>query len=91
MFVKAGSIVPLGSVVQSTASKQSIERINVYPGANADFVLYDDDGISYDYKSDKGVGITQLHWNDKTRKLSATGDNAQLVRSASKLVKLVGR
>ena len=91
VFVKAGSIVPLGSVVQSTASKQRIERINVYPGANADFVLYDDDGVSYDYESGKGVGITQLHWNDKTRKLSAAGSNAELVRSASKLVKIVGR
>ena len=26
--------------------------------------LYDDDGVSYDYETDKGAVTTNLHWND---------------------------
>lgn len=50
VFVRAGSIVPLGSDVQSTASKQSIAEIRVYPGRDAHFALYEDDGSSYGYE-----------------------------------------
>ena len=37
LFVRAGSIVPLGKVVQSTASPQPIEEIRVYPGQDGEF------------------------------------------------------
>lgn len=88
VFVKAGSIVPLGSDIPSTATKQTITRINVYPGRNAEFTLYDDDGVSYDYENGTGVVVTRLVWNDKTRRLSATGGNVELVGKAAKLMRL---
>lgn len=50
VFVRAGSIVPLGSDIQSTASKQSIAEIRVYQGRDAHFALYEDDGSSYGYE-----------------------------------------
>jgi alpha-glucosidase (family GH31 glycosyl hydrolase) len=43
LFVRAGSIVPLGSPVESTHQAQTIEKIRVYPGADADFTLFSDD------------------------------------------------
>jgi alpha-D-xyloside xylohydrolase len=70
VFVRAGSIVPIGSDIQSTASKQAIAEIKVYPGANGEFALYDDDGSSYDYEKGKST-ITRLKWDNAGGKLSA--------------------
>jgi alpha-D-xyloside xylohydrolase len=89
VFVRAGSIVPLGSDILSTATKQAIAVIRVYPGKDGDFALYDDDGVSYDYESGKGAVTANLHWNDATGTLTATGDR-DLARAAPGLVKLAG-
>ena len=70
VFVKAGSIVPMGAPVQSTATKQAIASIKVYPGRDGEFTLYDDDGQSYDYEKGKGT-TTRLKWNNASGSLSA--------------------
>jgi alpha-D-xyloside xylohydrolase len=75
LFVKAGSIVPLGSAVESTHDKQSIARVEVYPGTDANFTLYNDDGLTYDYENGKSQ-ITRLHWDDAARKLTQSGSLA---------------
>jgi alpha-D-xyloside xylohydrolase len=90
VFVKAGSIVPIGADVQSTATQQPIVQIMVYPGKNAEFTLYDDDGISYDYEKGKG-SATRLQWNDADGKLTASGADKGLAKSAPGLVKVIGR
>lgn len=72
VFVKAGSIVPLGSAVESTHDKQSIARIKVYPGANGNFDLYSDDGQTYAYEKGE-FQVTHLHWNDAAKKLEQAG------------------
>ena len=90
VFVRAGSIVPLGSDVQSTAAKQSIAEIRVYPGKDADFALYDDDGTSYGYERGKST-TTQLHWNQASGALSATGGDAALGKQVAELAKVVGK
>ena len=72
MFVRAGSIVPLGEAVESTNRLQEIAMLRVYPGADAEFTIYQDDGKTYAYE--KGDNrITRLHWNDSTRQLSHEG------------------
>ena len=72
LFVRAGSIVPLGSPVESTHQAQAIEKIRVYPGADADFTLFSDDGTTYAYE--KGAGsVTRLHWDEAGRRLSHEG------------------
>ncbi|MDV6332935.1 glycoside hydrolase family 31 protein [Asticcacaulis sp. 201] len=91
VFVKAGSIVPLGSDIQSTATKQTIIALKVYPGKDGDFSLYDDDGTSYDYEKGKGAVTTTLHWNDASGTLTATGSDKAFVKSAPSLVQVVGR
>ncbi len=40
LFVKAGSIVPLGSEVESTQQAQKIASVRVYPGADGSFALF---------------------------------------------------
>ncbi len=90
VFVKAGSIVPIGAEVQSTATRQGIAAINVYPGKSGEFRLYDDDGVSYDYEKGKS-SVTQLKWDDAAGKLSASGGDAGLAKSAADLVKVMGK
>jgi alpha-D-xyloside xylohydrolase len=77
LFVRAGSIIPIGSDVQSTADKQDIAFIDVYPGRDGSFSLYDDDGTSYDYELGKGTRVMRLDWDNKAAKLSVTGENGQ--------------
>jgi alpha-glucosidase (family GH31 glycosyl hydrolase) len=72
LFVRAGSIVPLGSMVDSTAEKQAIAHVQVWPGADAEFTLYQDDGKTYAYEKGDDQ-ITHLHWDDATRKLTHSG------------------
>ena len=70
MFVRAGSILPLGPEMQYVGEKSwdNLE-VRVYPGANGSFTLYEDEGDSYHYE--KGVYSTiPFSWNDKSRTLT---------------------
>jgi alpha-D-xyloside xylohydrolase len=89
LFVKAGSIVPMGAAVQSTAEKQALESIRVYPGADARFTLYDDDGTTNAYRKNGGTKA-ELMWNERTRALTAKSKlpSGQAVGS---LVQIVGQ
>ncbi|HTN40538.1 MAG TPA: glycoside hydrolase family 31 protein [Asticcacaulis sp.] len=91
VFVKAGSIVPVGADIQSTATKQTITALRVYPGKDGAFSLYDDDGTSYDYEKGKGTVTTTLHWNDATQSLTATGSDKAFAKAAPQLVQIVGK
>jgi len=75
LFVRAGSIVPLGSEVESTQQTQTIASLRVYPGANGGFVLFEDDGTTYAYE--KGGGSTiKLTWDDAANRLTHEGKSA---------------
>jgi alpha-D-xyloside xylohydrolase len=89
LFVKAGSILPLGAPVESTNEVQKIAKLKVYPGADAEFELYNDDGTTYDYEKGK-MELSHLHWSDATAKFSSTG--AKFAGEDEKdLVEVVGK
>ena len=70
MFVRAGSILPLGPEMQYVGEKawDNLE-LRLYPGADGSFTLYEDEGDSYNYE--KGVYSTICFtWNDKARTLT---------------------
>ena len=69
MFVRAGSILPLGPEMQYVGEKtwDNLE-IRVYPGADGSFVLYEDEGDSYNYERGAYATIT-FTWNNKARTL----------------------
>jgi alpha-glucosidase (family GH31 glycosyl hydrolase) len=70
LFVRAGSILPLGPVKQYTGEKVDEPlSVTVYPGADASFLLYEDDGSSFNYRKGEWMG-TQMKWNDAARTLS---------------------
>ena len=89
IFVRAGSILPLGAPIESTEQKQAIASVRVYPGTDGDFTLYSDDGKTYAYESGKSE-ITHLHWSDAAGKLEHSGAAAWNA-SDSDLVKVMGK
>jgi alpha-D-xyloside xylohydrolase len=82
LFVRAGSILPLGSAVESTNEDQKIDRVRVYPGADGDFDLYRDDGNTYNYEKGQ-FQLTHLHWSNATGKLTHSGSDAWSVPDTS--------
>lgn len=70
VYVKAGSILPIGPRVQYAMEKNwdNLE-IRVYPGANGDFTLYEDENDNYNYEKGQYSEIA-FHWDDKTRTLT---------------------
>ena len=70
MFVRAGSILPLGPEMQYVGEKSwdNLE-LRVYPGADGSFMLYEDEGDGYNYERGVYSTITFL-WNDRSRTLT---------------------
>ena len=72
LFVRAGSILPLGTPVESTNDTQKIARLRIYPGADGDFDLYRDDGKTYAYETG-AFEVAHLHWSDATHRFTHDG------------------
>ena len=70
MFVRAGSILPLGPEEQYVGEKpwDNLE-MRIYPGADGSFTLYEDEGDNYNYEKGYYSTIT-FTWNDKARTLT---------------------
>jgi alpha-D-xyloside xylohydrolase len=70
LYVRAGSVLPLGPRQQYTGEKDGAPlEIRVYPGANGEFTLYEDENDNYNYE--KGAYATiPMRWNDKARQLT---------------------
>lgn len=72
LFVRAGSVLPMGAPVQSAQQPQAIASVRVYSGADADFTLFSDDGTTYSYENGGG-SLTRLHWDEATHRLTHEG------------------
>jgi alpha-glucosidase (family GH31 glycosyl hydrolase) len=69
LYVRAGSILPLGPVKQYVDEKIDAPLLlSIFPGADASFLLYEDDGISFDYRKGEWMGIA-ITWSDVRRTL----------------------
>ena len=70
LFVKAGSIVPMGPYLQYAMEKPADPlEIRIYTGAGGNFLLYEDEGDNYNYE--KGVYATiAFHWDDHKQTLT---------------------
>jgi alpha-D-xyloside xylohydrolase len=70
LYVRAGSIVPLGPVVQyATERPDEPYEVRIYPGADGSFTLYEDDNETYAYEKGQSARIP-LSWNDKAKTLT---------------------
>jgi alpha-D-xyloside xylohydrolase len=69
VYVRAGSILPVGPDLQYTDEKPADPiTLMVYTGADARFSLYEDDGTSYGYERGEFAGIP-LRWDEGSRTL----------------------
>lgn len=69
VFVKAGSIIPTVEDIQYAGQKpEEPMKIYVYPGADAAFTLYEDEGDNYEFETGAFV-MTTFFWNERLRTL----------------------
>lgn len=92
LYVKAGSILPLGPKVQYAAEKKWDKLdLCIYPGADGEFVLYEDEADNYNYE--KGMFSTiRFNWNDATRTLTISdrkGEFPQMLKHRTFCVTLM--
>ncbi len=70
LFVKAGSIIPMGKIIQYTGQKPSDTlEIRVYKGADVSFDLYEDEGDNYNYEKGNYT-VIPFKWNEKRQTLT---------------------
>jgi len=70
LYIKAGSIVPMGPYLQYATEKVADPiELRVYTGANADFVLYEDENDTYNYEQGKFATIA-MNWNEADKTLT---------------------
>ena len=88
IFVRAGSILPLGEPVESTNEEQRIATLRVYDGPDSEFELYRDDGTTYAYERGDSQR-TLLHWSRAEGTVHRTG--APLVAGSAARIQIIGR
>ena len=70
LYVKAGTILPVGPTVQYAEEKPWDDlQIRVYPGADGEFVLYEDEGDNYNYEKGRYSTI-RMTWDNSARRLT---------------------
>ena len=70
LYVRAGSIVPVGPALEWSDQKPADDLLLViYTGADARFTLYEDDGLTYAYEKGESSTI-DLQWDDAARTLT---------------------
>jgi alpha-D-xyloside xylohydrolase len=69
LFVKAGSIIPMGPFIQYSTEKTDPLEIRIYPGADGKFTLYEDENDNYNYE--KGVySLIEFNWNNALKTIT---------------------
>lgn len=70
LYVRAGSLLPLGPVMQSTGQAPTDPlELRIYPGTDARFSLYEDDGTTYQYERGAASRIPFL-WDNRRHVLT---------------------
>jgi len=92
LYIKAGSILPQGPDVQYATEKawDNLE-LHIYPGADATFTLYEDEGDNLNYESGAYTTIP-MTWNDKSHTLTIgkrQGQYEGMLQSRNFVIKLV--
>jgi len=70
LFIKAGSIIPMGPFLQYATEKPADPiELRIYTGADGSFKIYEDENDNYNYE--KGIYATiDIKWNDAKHKLT---------------------
>lgn len=89
LFVRAGAILPLGPVKQFVDEKVDGPLfVTIYPGKDASFLLYEDDGRSFNFRKGDWMGIA-MTWNDEHRKLDmALAPGSRMLAPAPRTIEI---
>lgn len=83
LFVRAGSILPLGQVSEWAGQQTNAPiELRIYPGANGTFTLYNDEEDGYEYEKGAHATVT-FSWDDD-RKTLHIGDRVGTYASMPK-------
>jgi alpha-D-xyloside xylohydrolase len=75
LYIRAGSIIPMGPFLQYATEKPADPvEIRIYSGADAEFVLYEDENDTYNYEQGKYSTIS-LKWNETAKILTIGNRN----------------
>ncbi|GAC1594452.1 MAG: hypothetical protein NVS3B8_08100 [Chitinophagaceae bacterium] len=81
IYVRAGAIIPFDPIRQFTGEQvKGPTTLKVFRGADGQFTLYDDDGISQDYLKGKTTR-TSIRWNEKRKQLTISPGTLKALRS----------
>jgi alpha-glucosidase/alpha-D-xyloside xylohydrolase len=93
LFVRAGSILPMGPVKQFTTQRVDAPlEVSIYPGADGEFTLYQDDGVSMDHLHGAS-SVIHFAWNDAQRRLTVRlgeGSRMGAYTSRSMVLRTIG-
>lgn len=88
VLVKGGTILPRNNVVEHISESDDREMsIDIYPGKDSSFELYEDDNETYNYE--KGdYSIIRFYWDDLKQELTISGKEGNYNKHDSRVFKL---
>jgi alpha-D-xyloside xylohydrolase len=69
LFVRAGSIIPFGPFIQYSTEKEDPIEVRIYPGADGEFTLYEDENDNYNYEKEI-YSLIKFNWDDANKTLT---------------------
>ena len=88
LFVKGGSILPVNEVVQYVGEKNDdVMEIMVYGGNDAEFSLYEDDNVTYNYEKGE-YSIIKFSWNEDKKELIISDKTGKLTILENRLFRV---
>ncbi len=70
LYIRCGTILPIGPQVQYATEKPWDDlELRIYPGADAEFTLYEDEGDNYNYEHGHR-SLIRMKWDDRRRILT---------------------
>jgi alpha-glucosidase len=89
LYVRAGTILPVGPVIQYSEQTSDVPlEIHIYPGKNGSFKMVEDDGVSYNY-TNGDTRTTAYYWNDAAKTLSWKVSGSYSGKKVYKTIKVV--
>jgi alpha-glucosidase/alpha-D-xyloside xylohydrolase len=90
IFVRAGSIIPIDPPRQYESEQVEGDlTFRIYTGADGEYALYEDDGISNDYLRGNGYNIIRFIWDDDTRTFTADPEKLGMNNDTTRTFKAI--
>lgn len=90
IFVRAGAVIPTDPPRQYVSEKVDGDlTFRIYTGADGNYTLYEDDGISNDYLKGTGYNVIRLQWDDASAAFSIDPVELMMKSNAPRTFKVI--